>query len=168
MICHICGEQAIGQCRECSRFYCRLHGNITCFACGEAVQETPSPPAAPDIDLRLPQFGGPPTHDQSPRQRTWSPHDEPPPQQPVYVGTVCAWCREPAAGACAKCGQFYCANHRGGTSMFDNTRRGWFDSGRVLCTDCLQSTETSGMIGCAIGAVIMIIGAIIMLAMIAR
>ena len=153
MICHVCGEQAVGQCKTCNRFYCRLHGNITCYACGESVQESPSPRPPSDIDVRLPQYGGP---------------RQPEPPQPVYVGTVCAWCRQPAAGACAKCGQFYCAAHRGGSSWFDNTRRGWFDSGRVLCSDCLQSTETQGMIGCVIGAIIMVIFAIIAFGMMAR
>jgi hypothetical protein len=153
MICHVCGEQAIGQCKTCNRFYCKEHGNITCVVCAESVQDEPTHRQFSDVDVRLPEYGGPPS---------------PAAPQPAYTGTLCAWCREPATGACAKCGQFYCATHRGGTSMFDNTRRGLFDSGRVLCAECLRGVERQGMIGCIIAAVIVVIFGIVAMGIMSR
>jgi len=82
----------------------------------------------------------------------------------VYAGPKCYKCSQPATAACAKCGQFYCPRHRGGTSFFDNTRGSWFQSGRVLCEDCLSSTDTMGMIGCAVVAIIIVVGLIFFLA----
>ena len=36
MICHVCGNQASGQCKNCGKFYCPDHGDELCVACAEA------------------------------------------------------------------------------------------------------------------------------------
>jgi hypothetical protein len=141
MICHVCREQAVGQCKECLKFYCARHGDGVCVRCGEAIASAPKPP--PDLDLRLPEY--------RPIERR---------EEPGAAGPRCYKCSGVAVGACSKCGQFYCARHRGGSSFFDNTRQGWFQEGRVLCEDCLGSVNTSGMIGCVIALVIMAIMAL--------
>src|SRR5438128_1200987 len=113
MICHVCHQDAVGQCKKCGKFYCPEHGDVECVKCREALSRTPTD-EPPDLDLRLPQYG----------------------RAPVAVGGPgCYKCGHLAVGACAKCGQFYCADHRGGTSFFDNTRGGWWQSGRVVCID---------------------------------
>lgn len=33
MACHICGNNAIGLCRQCFKFYCQEHGDIFCSSC---------------------------------------------------------------------------------------------------------------------------------------
>ena len=38
MICHVCEQQAIGQCKSCGKFYCRQHGDVYCVRCGTAIQ----------------------------------------------------------------------------------------------------------------------------------
>src|SRR5262245_7837393 len=126
MICHICQEQASGQCKNCLKFYCPHHGDGVCVRCAESVAKRPTAPA-PDLDVRRPEYRG---------------GGAPP---PVVGGPRCYKCASVACGACAKCGQFYCPAHRGGSSFFDNTRQSWFQEGRVLCEDCLQSTNAMGM-----------------------
>jgi hypothetical protein len=144
MICHVCEQQAIGQCKKCGKFYCKEHGDVTCVVCDQAFQASPSTRREPDFDVRLPEYGGPRG-------------------APVYAGPQCYKCAEPASAACAKCGQFYCPNHRGGSSFFDNTRGGWWQEGRVLCQDCRSSVDTTGMIGCAIALVFMAIMGLVFL-----
>ena len=36
MLCHVCQEEATGQCRRCGKFYCPTHGDVFCVACAEA------------------------------------------------------------------------------------------------------------------------------------
>jgi hypothetical protein len=143
MICHVCEQQAIGQCKKCGKFYCKQHGDVTCIVCETAVQQSPSR-SPQEFDESLPGFG--------------KPHHA---AAPVYAGPRCYKCAESATAACAKCGQFYCGRHRGGTSFFDNTRGSWWQSGRVLCQDCLSSVDTMGMIGCVIAIIVMIVGGLI-------
>ena len=33
MVCHICGQSAIGQCQACWKFYCQSHGDLICRTC---------------------------------------------------------------------------------------------------------------------------------------
>jgi hypothetical protein len=35
MLCHVCREPAIGQCRNCGLFYCAEHGRVYCITCDE-------------------------------------------------------------------------------------------------------------------------------------
>ena len=151
MICHVCEQQAIGQCKQCGKFYCKEHGNVTCIVCDQALQESPSPRREPEFDVRLPEYGGPRRAD-----------------APVYAGPRCYKCTQPATAACAKCGQFYCPRHRGGSSFFDNTRGSWWQEGRVLCEDCRSSVDTMGMIGCAIAGIVMLVGLVFFLALAAH
>jgi hypothetical protein len=90
MICHVCHEQAIGQCKKCNKFYCPQHGDVECVTCREATQKAP---AAPPIDLRMPEYGGPA-------------------RPAAGGGTVCFQCDGPASGACPLCGRFYCEAHQ--------------------------------------------------------
>ncbi len=39
MACHICGNNAIGLCRQCFKFYCREHGDGFCSSCQQQVWE---------------------------------------------------------------------------------------------------------------------------------
>jgi hypothetical protein len=150
MICHVCEAQAIGQCKKCGKFYCKEHGDVTCVVCDAALQPPPVR-RTPDIDVRLPEYGGPR-----------------PTAAPIYAGPCCYKCSEPATAACAKCGQFYCPAHRGGTSFFDNTRGSWWQEGRVLCEDCRGSVDSMGMIGCVIAAIVAVVGLIFFLGMAAH
>jgi hypothetical protein len=34
MVCHECGQPAVGQCQWCSKFYCSAHGDKVCVTCG--------------------------------------------------------------------------------------------------------------------------------------
>jgi hypothetical protein len=136
MICHVCEAQAIGQCKKCNKFYCKLHGDVTCEVCDAAIQEKRTRTWA-ENDAWLPESGAPRA------------------SAPIYAGPRCYKCTEPASAACAKCGQFYCPAHRGGTSFFDNTNRSWFQEGRVLCQDCLKSVDSMGVIGCVIAFVVL-------------
>jgi hypothetical protein len=45
MICHICHSEAVGQCKDCGRFYCPDHGDIVCVKCRTST----SPPGKPDV-----------------------------------------------------------------------------------------------------------------------
>lgn len=146
MICHVCQEQAVGQCKECLKFYCARHGDGVCVRCAEAIAPRPAPR---ELDLRLPEYRG--GH-----------------QAPVAAGPHCYKCGATAVGACAKCGQFYCGTHRGGSSFFDNTRGSWFQEGRILCEDCLSGANMGGMIGCMFGVIVLVVMGIIFLAMAAR
>ncbi len=39
MACHICGNNAIGLCRQCFKSYCREHGDGFCSSCQQQVWE---------------------------------------------------------------------------------------------------------------------------------
>src|SRR5262252_7166308 len=48
MLCHICKEDAVGQCKTCGKFYCPQHGDVICQSCSSAVQtQEPKPPVQP-------------------------------------------------------------------------------------------------------------------------
>src|SRR5947209_8397418 len=111
MICHLCGQQAIGQCRSCLKFYCGKHGDGECGQCSQGLQPALSPArkelepigieVPKDIDLRA-------------------------------YGATCAYCANGARGMCDLCGQFYCTAHRG--------RRFW-QTGKYGCADCTLATR---------------------------
>jgi hypothetical protein len=41
MICYECGQPAIGQCKNCGKFYCQDHGDVICQACAESPAPVP-------------------------------------------------------------------------------------------------------------------------------
>jgi hypothetical protein len=85
MICHVCGQAAVGQCVSCLRFYCRLHGDRTCSACagqGEAIRAEPPP-------SRLAALLAPPG-----------------PAAP------CVACHRPTRETCSRCERPCCPRHR--------------------------------------------------------
>ena len=43
MICHICHSEAVGQCKDCGRFYCPDHGDIRCVKCRGGEKADPFP-----------------------------------------------------------------------------------------------------------------------------
>jgi hypothetical protein len=150
MICHVCGEQAIGQCKTCNRFYCRLHGNITCVACSEGVQETPNR-AVNDWDVQLPNSG-----DNSPPS---------PLGRMNHAGATCTWCRRTASGACTVCGRFYCADHYGGKWRLSHQ---WPQLAQRLCHVCKRRVEEERrvdlkfiVIWLLIAAVLLVMGCIL-------
>lgn len=51
MLCHICREPAIGQCRTCWRFYCASHGNVECETCAASRKR------AQPSSLKLGEYG---------------------------------------------------------------------------------------------------------------
>ena len=63
MICHVCGGDAVGQCKGCAKFYCAAHGDLYCIHCTSRVQssgERPRPqvnvgpdPTAPERTMPL-------------------------------------------------------------------------------------------------------------------
>lgn len=128
MICHVCSEQAVGQCKTCSKFYCAAHGDIYCVTCKEA---------------------------QKAARRGVSPQGE-----GGMAGPTCFRCTEPAAGACGKCGQFFCTTHRGKPVMATEL---WGTRGRTFCAECIQGVNAYNLLGCVAAAVAIVIGGIVLM-----
>jgi len=63
LLCHICNREAIGQCKNCFKFYCAEHGDVTCQVCARAVQtqvlEQPSPAPTAGRGSACYKCGGP-------------------------------------------------------------------------------------------------------------
>jgi hypothetical protein len=144
MICHVCHDPAIGQCKKCSKFYCPQHGDVECVKCREALQTTP---AAPSIDVRLPEYGGPGR-----------------PSEQVYAGTTCHLCKRPAAGACGGCGRFYCPGHQGQPGVLASLSPYEDYAGRALCAECQQRMNARSTCGCVFGVIVLIM--VLMLALV--
>jgi hypothetical protein len=49
------------------------------------------------------------------------------------AGPVCYLCARPAAGACSKCGKFYCVRHASNSSFW---------TGRAYCMHCYDSFKS--------------------------
>ena len=47
MICHICHSEAVGQCKDCGKFYCPDHGDIRCVKCRGGEKADPFPDLEP-------------------------------------------------------------------------------------------------------------------------
>jgi hypothetical protein len=48
MVCHVCGQPAVGQCKSCAKFYCNAHGDVICERCaanGPPVRQYAAPVA---------------------------------------------------------------------------------------------------------------------------
>lgn len=41
MLCHVCREPAIGQCKNCNMFYCAKHGRVYCVTCDDRALAAP-------------------------------------------------------------------------------------------------------------------------------
>ncbi|HZT79690.1 MAG TPA: hypothetical protein VFA26_05700 [Gemmataceae bacterium] len=122
MICHVCEQEAVGQCKGCGKFYCPRHGNVYCGRCASGTR--PDRPLPGDgVDFRLPEYGGP-----------LRPGGRPEPA----AAPACCNCRQPATRACGRCGRFYCEQHGG--------RRSPFDVPRALCDDCRRRVTHRGLV----------------------
>jgi hypothetical protein len=53
MICHVCRNQATGQCKSCGKFYCSDHGDVFCMTCSSAVSAKPisDRPSTPGVSV---------------------------------------------------------------------------------------------------------------------
>ena len=133
MICHVCEQEAVGQCKGCGKFYCRAHGDVYCVRCDTAVK-----PEGTSLDREV-EFGVRPL---------------PAPAS----GPRCHACNAPADRACCKCGVFFCDQH-GGVQM---SRRSWGEPMCNDCagteTGWLMFTWIIGGIVLVIGAIIMCAG----------
>jgi hypothetical protein len=98
MICYICHRDAVGQCKDCGRFYCPDHGDIHCVKCRSGSR----PPGKQDVMV---------ISDLS---------------EPTKAGPACSVCQGTAAGACRLCGMFYCSKH--GNKEHSERLRGICDS----------------------------------------
>ena len=115
MICHVCGGDAVGQCKGCAKFYCAAHGDLYCIHCTSRVQSSGERPR-PQVNV-----GPEPTA----RERT----------MPLSTsGPQCYECRNPAGRACAKCGRFFCDQHGGmGISRSSSP---WWSADTPMCNQC--------------------------------
>jgi hypothetical protein len=55
MICHICHSEAVGQCKDCGKFYCPDHGDRVCVSCRGGEKADPFP----DLELAARPKAGP-------------------------------------------------------------------------------------------------------------
>jgi hypothetical protein len=92
MICHVCDQQAIGQCKSCGKFYCKEHGDVYCVRCSSAVK---SPGQALEREV---EFGASP--------------------EPEAGAPRCYVCPAVADRACRTCGRFFCPQHGDVSSSF--------------------------------------------------
>ena len=115
MICHVCGGDAVGQCKGCAKFYCAAHGDLYCIHCTSRVQSSGERPR-PQVNV------GP---DPTAPERT----------MPLSTsGPQCYECRNPADRACAKCGRFFCDQHGGmGISRSSSP---WWSADTPMCNQC--------------------------------
>jgi hypothetical protein len=89
MICHVCEQQAIGQCKSCGKFYCRQHGDVYCVRCGTAIQPERQTSAGEF------KFGVPPAS--APAASVPAP--------------CCYACLADAGQACGRCERYFCPRH---------------------------------------------------------
>jgi hypothetical protein len=109
MLCHVCGEPAIGQCRLCHQFYCAEHGRLFCVHCRDLQRISAQPPR--------------PAEAQGVKPGT--------PEAGPAVGQ-CHRCGCPASRACTLCGAFFCSEHRG----WRDVRIGRYTLRRPVCSRC--------------------------------
>src|SRR5262249_1923201 len=93
MICHVCEQQAIGQCKSCGKFYCAKHGDVYCTPCSTSIK------GSGQALEREVEFGA-----------SGDPKRAPPPHP---TGPRCYACQSSADRACSKCGVFFCPKHGG-------------------------------------------------------
>ncbi len=116
MLCHICGEPAVGQCQNCNLYYCPRHGRVFCTVCkgGEQVAAGPPPwtEKAPEAE-RVSTAPLAPDGEKGVRLR-------------------CFHCGQPTDRVCGVCGSAFCGAHRGWRAV----RIGRYTMRRVVCDRC--------------------------------
>ena len=139
MICHVCKQQAVGQCKSCGKFYCEQHGDVYCTPCSTNIK-----PAEQAIKREV-EFGA----SGEPKLAT----------SQQIAGPRCYACQCSANRACSKCGVFFCPQHGG----LYASRQSW---SVPLCEPCAETER--GWLTCmwiyAAFCVIFVIGMIISLA----
>jgi hypothetical protein len=129
MLCHVCGDPAIGQCRICHQFHCGRHGRQYCVLCREQ-EELAAPPA--------PARSAPAT---APAPAPPAPAEGPAAAEEAKETTgPCAFCGQPAGRACPLCGRRFCNEHRG----WREVRIGRYNLRRAVCSDC-NAPAASGL-----------------------
>lgn len=56
MVCHVCGQPAVGQCKTCAKFYCNAHGDVICERCaavGAPIRQFAAPVAKKPAQSRF-------------------------------------------------------------------------------------------------------------------
>ncbi len=123
MLCHVCGEPAIGQCRLCHQYHCAEHGRLFCVQCREQelVAAAPAAHAEPAAE----------------------PLREAAPAPPVATAAAgpCRRCNRPASRACPMCGALFCTEHRG----WREVRIGRYKLRRPVCKRCGASARRPGL-----------------------
>jgi hypothetical protein len=117
MLCHICGEPAIGKCKLCHEFHCSRHGRQYCVHCREQEDLTAQP--APIRQAPADSRGATAVETKS------------------AVGP-CAVCGQPAGRTCPLCGRRFCNEHRG----WREVRIGRYNLRRAVCSDCNAPTAS--------------------------
>jgi hypothetical protein len=132
MICHVCEQPAIGQCKSCGKFYCQQHGDVYCVRCATATR-----PEGQKLEREF-------------EYRVGLPDDRPATEAEanVLAALHCHYCRASVTGACVSCGRFYCFAHGAEPSFF--ARPG-------LCTSCHEGVKLRGQVGCFVVVAVFII-----------
>ncbi len=141
MLCHVCRNDAVGQCKGCGKFYCSDHGDLLCVRCSASARPFEGQKG------REGQFGL--SADVVP-ERPGEITDRPVPAQTGpkaagYSGSTCFDCGAAAAAACGKCGRFHCPTH--GKRRADvSTGEGGL-SGINLCYLCYAEITSARQVG---------------------
>jgi hypothetical protein len=122
MLCHVCGEPAIGQCRICHQFHCGRHGRQFCVVCRE--QEDLAAPPAPVQPAPAESRSG---AAQETRETTGP----------------CAFCGQSAGRSCPVCGRWFCNEHRG----WREVRIGRYNLRKVVCSHCNSPAASNLAVG---------------------
>ncbi len=120
MLCHECGEPAIGQCKLCRQFFCARHGRLYCYHCRHQEQ----------IAATVPTQAQP----QQEEGISATPTQE---KEPASVEGPCHCCGQPASRRCLLCGQLFCNAHRG----WREVRIGRYKMRRPVCSSCAGTTS---------------------------
>jgi len=131
MICHLCQQLAIGQCKECYRFYCATHGDRLCVRCVSAIQEKPQPEM---------QVG-------SEAQTNGREDDKETTNQFRLHWAVCFHCQKAASGACIRCGKLHCGDHGGLGSLLHE---------EGLCLPCQKEARIGSLTQLVLFALILL------------
>jgi hypothetical protein len=124
MLCHVCGEPAIGQCRNCHQFHCGRHGRQYCVLCREQEALAAPPVPAPPVPARPA-----PAEDRGGAAA-----------EAKEAAGPCAFCGQPAGRTCPLCGRRFCNQHRG----WREVRIGRYNLRRAVCTHC-NAPAASGL-----------------------
>jgi hypothetical protein len=119
MLCQVCGEPAIGQCRLCHQFHCAQHGRLFCVHCRDQEKVAAGPAARAEVAAGQ--------------------LDVPPPAPPGAAAVVgpCSRCNKPAGRACPLCGALFCTAHRG----WREVRIGRYKLRRPVCKRCAAAAR---------------------------